>query len=214
MRPFVFFGYKRIWHLLRERLYLSPEPAPELEDRPQSLLHGKAAGCWCVRDVRSHWRNLSKRFAPPEQRTFASSRSTCRIAVRLEAAIASLPAEWSEIDVLVNNAGLSRGLTKLYEDDPQNWEEMIDTNVKGLLYVTRCVVPGMVARARGHVINLGSTAAYITYANGAVYCASKAAEEGDQRGAEDRSDGDTSAGDLSRPRNGGDELQRGTISRG
>jgi 3-hydroxy acid dehydrogenase / malonic semialdehyde reductase len=95
----------------------------------------------------------------------------------VEAAIGSLPTDWRDIDVLVNNAGLSRGFTKIYEDDPQNWEEMIDTNVKGLLYVTRCVVPGMVARGRGHVINLGSTAAYITYANGAVYCASKAAEK-------------------------------------
>ncbi|RSL16271.1 hypothetical protein EDE15_1782 [Edaphobacter aggregans] len=95
----------------------------------------------------------------------------------VEAAISGLPQDWSQIDVLVNNAGLSRGLTKLYEDDPQNWEEMIDTNVKGLLYVTRAVVPGMVERGRGHVINMGSTAAYITYANGAVYCASKAAEK-------------------------------------
>ena len=95
----------------------------------------------------------------------------------VEAAITDLPAEWKEIDVLVNNAGLSRGLAKLYEDDPQNWEEMIDTNIKGLLYVTYSVVPGMVARGRGHVINLGSTAAYITYANGAVYCATKAAEK-------------------------------------
>jgi 3-hydroxy acid dehydrogenase / malonic semialdehyde reductase len=95
----------------------------------------------------------------------------------VEAAIASLPADWKDIDVLVNNAGLSRGLAKLYEDDPQNWEEMIDTNIKGLLYVTRSVVPGMVARGRGHIINLGSTAAYITYANGAVYCATKAAEK-------------------------------------
>jgi 3-hydroxy acid dehydrogenase/malonic semialdehyde reductase len=95
----------------------------------------------------------------------------------VETAIANLPADWRDIDVLVNNAGLSRGLTKLYEDDPENWEEMIDTNVKGLLYVTRSIVPGMVARGRGHVINLGSTAAYITYANGAVYCASKAAEK-------------------------------------
>ncbi|MCU1249705.1 MAG: short-chain dehydrogenase/reductase [Edaphobacter sp.] len=95
----------------------------------------------------------------------------------VEAAIAGLPADWKDIDVLVNNAGLSRGLAKLYEDDPQNWEEMIDTNIKGLLYVTRYVVPGMVARGRGHVINLGSTAAYITYANGAVYCATKAAEK-------------------------------------
>jgi 3-hydroxy acid dehydrogenase/malonic semialdehyde reductase len=95
----------------------------------------------------------------------------------VEAAIAGLPAEWREIDILVNNAGLSRGLNKVYEDDPQNWEEMIDTNVKGLLYVTRSIVPGMVERGRGHVINLGSTAAYITYANGVVYCASKAAEK-------------------------------------
>jgi len=95
----------------------------------------------------------------------------------VEAKLASLPAEWRDIDVLVNNAGLSRGLTKVYEDDPENWEEMIDTNVKGLLYVTRAIVPGMVERGRGHVINMGSTAGYITYANGAVYCATKAAEK-------------------------------------
>lgn len=95
----------------------------------------------------------------------------------VESTIANLPAEWREIDILINNAGLSRGLSKLYEDDPLNWEEMIDTNVKGLLYITRAIVPGMVARSRGHVINLGSTAGHLTYANGAVYCASKAAEK-------------------------------------
>jgi NADP-dependent 3-hydroxy acid dehydrogenase YdfG len=95
----------------------------------------------------------------------------------VEQTLKSLPAEWRGIDILVNNAGLSRGLTKVYEDDPQNWEEMIDTNVKGLLYVTRAVVPGMVERGRGHVISLGSTAGYMTYANGAVYCATKAAEK-------------------------------------
>jgi 3-hydroxy acid dehydrogenase/malonic semialdehyde reductase len=93
------------------------------------------------------------------------------------AAITALPPEWAAIDVLVNNAGLSRGMTKLQEDDPENWEEMIDTNIKGLLYVTREVVPGMVLRGSGHVINMGSTAGYITYANGAVYCATKAAEK-------------------------------------
>jgi len=94
----------------------------------------------------------------------------------VEDAVAGLPVDWAGIDVLVNNAGLSRGMTKLQEDDPENWEEMIDTNVKGLLYVTRAVVPGMVQRGSGHVINLGSVAGYITYANGAVYCATKAAE--------------------------------------
>lgn len=95
----------------------------------------------------------------------------------VEETLAGLPPEWRAIDVLVNNAGLSRGLTKVYEDDPQNWEEMIDTNVKGLLYVTRAIVPGMVERGSGHIINMGSTAGYITYANGAVYCATKAAEK-------------------------------------
>ena len=94
----------------------------------------------------------------------------------VEAAIAALPDAWRAIDVLVNNAGLSRGLKKLYEDDVQDWEEMIDTNIKGLLYVTRAVVPGMVERRLGHIINLGSIAGHIVYPNGAVYCATKAAE--------------------------------------
>lgn len=91
-------------------------------------------------------------------------------------AIDGLPSEWAEIDILVNNAGLSRGLDKLYMGHVQDWEEMIDTNVKGMLYVTRAVVPGMVVRGHGHVINLGSTAGEITYPGGAVYCATKAAE--------------------------------------
>ncbi len=90
--------------------------------------------------------------------------------------IAALPEDWSAIDILVNNAGLSRGMDKLYEGEPADWDEMIDTNVKGLLYVSRAVVPGMVARGRGHVINLGSTAGHLTYPGGAVYCATKAAE--------------------------------------
>lgn len=91
-------------------------------------------------------------------------------------AIDGLPTEWAEIDILVNNAGLSRGLDKLYMGRIDDWEEMIDTNVKGLLYITRSVVPGMVVRGRGHVINLGSTAGELTYPSGAVYCATKAAE--------------------------------------
>jgi NADP-dependent 3-hydroxy acid dehydrogenase YdfG len=94
----------------------------------------------------------------------------------VQQAIDDLPQEWAEIDILVNNAGLSRGLDKLYMGKIEDWEEMIDTNVKGLLYVTRAVVPGMVVRGRGHVINLGSTAGEMTYPNGAVYCATKAAE--------------------------------------
>jgi len=94
----------------------------------------------------------------------------------VESAVENLPPEWRGIDVLVNNAGLSRGLDKLYEGSVQDWEEMIDTNVKGLLYVTRAVAPGMVARGRGHVVNLGSTAGEMTYPGGAVYCGTKAAE--------------------------------------
>ncbi len=105
---------------------------------------------------------------------------TFRLDVRdrsaVEQTLAGLPDEWKQVDILINNAGLSRGLTKLQEDDPDNWDEMIDTNVKGLLYVTRGIVPGMVERGRGHVISLGSIAGHQTYANGAVYCATKAAE--------------------------------------
>jgi NADP-dependent 3-hydroxy acid dehydrogenase YdfG len=94
----------------------------------------------------------------------------------VQKAIDELPEEWAPIDVLVNNAGLSRGLDKLYMGKVEDWDEMIDTNVKGLLYVTRAVAPGMVVRGRGHVVNMGSTAGELTYPNGAVYCASKAAE--------------------------------------
>ena len=96
--------------------------------------------------------------------------------------LAELPEAWKPIDILVNNAGLSRGLAKLQEDDEQNWNEMIDTNIKGLLSVTRAIVPGMIERGRGHVISMGSTAGYITYPNGAVYCATKAAERAISQG--------------------------------
>lgn len=92
-----------------------------------------------------------------------------------ETAIASLPAEWHDIDVLVNNAGLALGLEKEYEGDYRDWDTMIDTNIKGLLYMTRAVVPGMVARNKGHVINIGSVAGDAAYANGNVYCGTKAA---------------------------------------
>ncbi len=95
---------------------------------------------------------------------------------QVQAVVDGLPSSWQAIDILINNAGLSRGLEKVYEGKIDDWEEMIDTNVKGLLYVTRAVVPGMVQRGAGHVVNLGSTAGHMTYPNGAVYCATKAAE--------------------------------------
>ncbi|NJR74827.1 MAG: SDR family oxidoreductase [Scytonema sp. CRU_2_7] len=93
----------------------------------------------------------------------------------VESAISSLPPSWSEIDILINNAGLSRGLDKLHAGDFQDWEEMIDTNIKGLLYLTRYIVPSMVKRDRGHVLNIGSIAGHQTYPGGNVYCGTKAA---------------------------------------
>ncbi len=91
----------------------------------------------------------------------------------VERAVAALPAEWREIDVLVNNAGLSRGLDKFHEGLISDWDEMMDTNIKGLAYVSRAVLPGMVARRRGHVINIGSIAGHEIYPGGNMYCASK-----------------------------------------
>ena len=90
-------------------------------------------------------------------------------------AVDSLPAAWQDIDVLINNAGLALGLEPEYAGDFTDWETMIDTNVKGLLYMTRLIVPGMVERMKGHVINIGSVAGDAAYAGGAVYCATKAA---------------------------------------
>ncbi|MCQ2345652.1 MAG: SDR family oxidoreductase [Paludibacteraceae bacterium] len=90
-------------------------------------------------------------------------------------AIANLPQEWAAIDVLVNNAGLALGLEKEFVGDFADWDTMIDTNIKALLSITRFVVPGMVERGRGHIINIGSVAGDVAYPNGAVYCATKAA---------------------------------------
>ena len=89
--------------------------------------------------------------------------------------IGGLPAEWQKIDVLVNNAGLALGLEPEYEGNLDDWETMIDTNIKGLLTMTRLVVPGMVQRNSGHIINVGSVAGDAAYAGGNVYCATKAA---------------------------------------
>lgn len=94
---------------------------------------------------------------------------------QVQTTLESLPEPWASVDILINNAGLSRGLDKLQEASIQDWEEMIDTNIKGLLYMTRSLVPGMVSRGRGHVINIGSIAGHQTYPGGSVYCATKAA---------------------------------------
>lgn len=92
----------------------------------------------------------------------------------IEEAISALPAEWRNIDVLVNNAGLALGLEKADKADLDDWENMIDTNAKGLVYMTRAVLPGMVERNVGHIINIGSTAGNWPYAGGNVYGATKA----------------------------------------
>ena len=91
------------------------------------------------------------------------------------AALNALPQEWKAIDVLINNAGLAIGVDKEHEGNPDEWDVMIDTNVKALLSMTRLVVPGMVERGRGHIINIGSIAGDAAYPGGSVYCATKAA---------------------------------------
>lgn len=98
-----------------------------------------------------------------------------RDAEAAETAVDSLEPKWRKIDVLINNAGLALGLDKEYEGDPDDWNTMIDTNIKGLLTMTRLIVPGMVERNEGHVINIGSVAGDAAYAKGNVYCATKAA---------------------------------------
>ena len=90
-------------------------------------------------------------------------------------AVESLEGEWQKIDVLINNAGLALGLDKEYEGNIDEWSTMIDTNIKGLLTMTRLIVPGMVSRNEGHVINIGSVAGDAAYAGGNVYCATKTA---------------------------------------
>ncbi len=90
-------------------------------------------------------------------------------------AVEGLSDDWKQIDVLVNNAGLARGLDSEYEGNLDEWDEMVDTNIKGLLTMTRLVVPGMVERNHGHVINIGSVAGDAAYAGGNVYCATKSA---------------------------------------
>jgi serine 3-dehydrogenase len=91
----------------------------------------------------------------------------------VEKTLGDLPRDFAAVEVLINNAGLGRGLDKLHEGNVDEWDEMVDTNVKGLLYVTRAVLPGMVARGKGHVIQIGSVAGREVYPGGNVYCATK-----------------------------------------
>ena len=91
----------------------------------------------------------------------------------VKAAVSKLTGKWANIDVLVNNAGLAVGLSTIQEGDIDDWDRMIDTNIKGLLYITRAISPLMIARKQGHIINIGSMAGKEVYANGNVYCATK-----------------------------------------
>lgn len=93
--------------------------------------------------------------------------------IAVKEALDNLPQEWKHIDILLNNAGLAAGLGTLQEGDSDDWDRMIDTNLKGLLYVTRAIAPGMVKRKSGHIINIGSIAGKEVYPNGNVYCATK-----------------------------------------
>lgn len=92
---------------------------------------------------------------------------------QVDEAIESLPPEWQNIDILINNAGLAAGLEPIQDGVVDNWERMIDTNIKGLLYVSRKIIPGMITRNSGHIINIGSTAGKEAYAGGNVYCGTK-----------------------------------------
>ncbi len=101
---------------------------------------------------------------------------------QVQSQLGNLPEEWRNIDLLINNAGLASGLDTVQEGDTEDWDKMIDTNVKGLLYVTRVISPGMIERRKGHIINIGSIAGKEVYAKGAVYCATKHAVDALSKG--------------------------------
>ncbi|MBD3224910.1 MAG: SDR family NAD(P)-dependent oxidoreductase [Caldithrix sp.] len=96
--------------------------------------------------------------------------------------MSALPPKWQTIDILINNAGLARGLDKIPHADTDDWDEMIDTNIKGLLYITRMVVPGMLERRQGDIVNIGSIAGHEVYAGGNIYCATKHAVDAITKG--------------------------------
>lgn len=122
-------------------------------------------------------RNLMESMEPGLRKAGARDVRLMTVDVRdagaVQRAVVALPDAWKAVEVLVNNAGLSRGLDKLYEGSTDDWNEMIDTNVKGVLHVDRAIVPLLVARGRGTVIHLGSIAGRQVYPGGNVYCASK-----------------------------------------
>ncbi|MBN2668943.1 MAG: SDR family NAD(P)-dependent oxidoreductase [Bacteroidales bacterium] len=105
-----------------------------------------------------------------------------RIREAVKTQIEALPEAWKNIDVLVNNAGLAAGLSTIQEGNIDDWEQMIDTNIKGLLYITRAVSPVMVHRKQGHIINIGSIAGKEVYPNGGVYCSTKFAVDALSKG--------------------------------
>lgn len=100
----------------------------------------------------------------------------------VDSAFSQLTKDWQSIDILVNNAGLASGLDFVQDGDTDDWDKMIDTNVKGLLYVSRAIIPGMILRGKGHIINIGSTAGKEVYTKGNVYCASKHAVDAISKG--------------------------------
>lgn len=112
---------------------------------------------------------LSTSYGVQVQTVTVDVRNRAEVQLKFDA----LPQEWKSVDVLINNAGLSQGLDPIHQGDPGDWDTMIDTNIKGLLYVTKVVSNWMVTRQSGHIINIGSIAGKETYANGNVYCATK-----------------------------------------
>lgn len=112
---------------------------------------------------------LSTHYGVQVQTVTVDVRNRAEVQLKFDA----LPQEWKSVDVLINNAGLSQGLDPIHEGDTDDWDTMIDTNIKGLLYVTKVVSNWMVPRQSGHIVNIGSIAGKETYANGNVYCATK-----------------------------------------
>lgn len=118
-------------------------------------------------------RELQGLHGPLEGGNVHALRFDVRDNAEVERAFSSLPAEWRTIDLLVNNAGLAAGMEPIQSGSMDDWDRMIDTNLKGLLHVSRAVIPGMVERSKGHIINIGSVAGKEVYPRGNVYCATK-----------------------------------------